>query len=452
MTHYRSFIQGNQWPTLLPHRAARLLALQYQFERSEMLASERREARQFEQLALLWAHAVATVPHYRAAFGEQGGAQPSGEQLQRIWRDIPILTREQLQRAGAQINSTALPAGHGATHRIQSSGSTGMPVSVLATELVSLLWFAFTLRDHLWHRRDLSGRLATIRSDRGRTGAQGVRGANWGIATEMFATGPSFVLDPGHDLNVQLDWLSSVQPDYLLSFPSNLLALGERLRERRVSLTALRELRTFGETLAPGMRSRLETLWAVKVVDVYSAQEVGYLALQCPQSPVYHAQAENILLEVLDESGSPCQPGEVGRVVVTALHNFASPLIRYEIGDWAEVGSACGCRRSLPVIERILGRTRNMVRLPDGSSHWPSFRAAAWSSVGALRQLQMVQTSLYDIVVHLVAETPLAPEQEQRLTAILRASLGYPFRFELHYLETIPRSASGKYEDFICQV
>ena len=45
-------------------------------------------------------------------------------------------------------------------------------------------------------------------------------------------------------------------------------------------------------------------------------------------------------------------PGEIGRLVVTRLHHFATPLLRYDIGDYAEVGDACPCGRGLPVLRR----------------------------------------------------------------------------------------------------
>ena len=53
-------------------------------------------------------------------------------------------------------------------------------------------------------------------------------------------------------------------------------------------------------------------------------------------------------------------------MVITDLHNFAMPLIRYEIGDYAEAGDLCPCGRGLPVITRIVGRVHNMLTLPSG--------------------------------------------------------------------------------------
>ena len=42
------------------------------------------------------------------------------------------------------------------------------------------------------------------------------------------------------------------------------------------------------------------------------------------------------------------------------------PLLRYEIGDYAEVGPTCDCGRTLPVLTRILGRDRNRLVMPNG--------------------------------------------------------------------------------------
>ena len=117
--------------------------------------------------------------------------------------------------------------------------------------------------------------------------------------------------------------------------------------------------------------------WGVPLSDMYSGREVGYLALQCPQHDHYHVMSEGNFLEVLGDDGRPCQPGETGRVVVTTLHNYVMPLIRYEIGDFAEVGEPCPCGRGLPVLTRILGRQQNMLTLPTGESRWTQIGRAS---------------------------------------------------------------------------
>lgn len=97
----------------------------------------------------------------------------------------------------------------------------------------------------------------------------------------------------------------------------------------QVRLPRLHEARTYSEQLAPDLRDRVREAWNVPVTDIYTANKVGYVALQCPQSDRYHVVAEDILVEIIGDGGRPCGPGESGRVIVTSLHNFAMPLFRY---------------------------------------------------------------------------------------------------------------------------
>src|SRR5690606_29109428 len=118
----------------------------------------------------------------------------------------------------------------------------------------------------------------------------------------------------------------------------------------------LKSVLTQSELASRHLRERLRAIWGASLTDTYSASEVGVMALQCPHSGQYHVQSEVALVEVIDAAGRPCAPGEMGRVVVTPLHNFAQPLFRYDIGDLAEVGEACACGRGLPTLARIIGR------------------------------------------------------------------------------------------------
>jgi phenylacetate-CoA ligase len=183
------------------------------------------------------------------------------------------------------------------------------------------------------------------------------------------------------------------------------------------------------------------------VVDLYSANEVGYLALQCPEHGRYHEQAESLLLEVLDEAGRPCGPGSTGRVVVTALWNYAMPLIRYEIGDYAEVAGPCPCGRGLPALGRILGRTRNMIALPTGERIWPSLGVASMRSLAPILQCQIVQHALDRLEARLVVERPLTPAEEGRIRANLLKKLPCPMGIELSYPERIERGPTWKFEE-----
>jgi phenylacetate-CoA ligase len=251
----------------------------------------------------------------------------------------------------------------------------------------------------------------------------------------------------------QAEWLGRLNPDYLLTYPTNLAALLRELRQRGITLPGLRQVRTIGETLSDDIRQACENQLKVDVADTYSSQEVGNIAIQCPMSGLYHVMSEYLLVEVLDDAGQPCVPGQTGRVVVTDLLNFATPLIRYEIGDYAEAGASCPCGRGLPTLRRIAGRERNMVLLPDGSRHWPLVGFQRFRQIAPIRQYQIIQHSLQAIEVRLVVDAPLDASQQSLLQDVIRQSLGYAFDLEfIFHHQEIPRSKNGKFEEFVCLI
>lgn len=441
--HPRSFVDGILWPALSSPSAASLLAMLFQLEQSQWLSAECLRQRQMKQAALVFRHALASVPFYRRHYGELAG----GVFDEPLWQSLPILERSDIQDNFELLKSTRPPERHGRPVIYGSSGSSGRPITVLGTEVTRHYWKILTLRDHIWHKRDFSGKLAAIRSKVQRASLPG-----WFPASDGLSTGPCCMLNISEDIDAQLNWLALENPDYLITHPSNLYALAQRALERGIRPNRLREVRTFGEMLRPDLRVLCQRAWGSGLTDMYSAEEVGYIALQCPQGEHYHVQAENLLVEILDQQGNPCGPGEVGSVVVTTLHNFAMPLIRYRLRDFAEVGATCDCGRGLPVLKRIVGRQRNMLTLPDGRRHWPSFPGAAWTQAAPVRQFQLVQHDLNRIEVRLVCARPLRESEQNALRAMLTDQLGYPFLFVFTFQDQFESTPNSKYEDFISRI
>jgi len=450
---FRSAIPGMVWPAMADGRGAQLLALLLQFEQAERWPADLLLQRQLQQLTMVIDHAWRTVPWYRerlAAAGWRDGTPLTPSAL----RALPLLTRRDIQSAGAALRSNAIPPQFGATHENRTSGSSGEPVLVLRTALDALMWQANTLRDHEWHGRDQSLKLAAIRALAPGVAEPplGSTASGWGAASEAVrVTGPAALLSLNADVAVQAAWIESHAPGYLLTYPSNLAALLEHFERTGVRLPGLQAVLTVAESVAPALRERCLEVLGVGIEDVYSSQELGYIALQCPVSGQYHVMAESVLVEVLDAAGNPCAPGETGRLVISSLHNFAMPLIRYELRDHATVGEPCACGRTLPTLKRIAGRERNMVRLPGGGLRWPNIGLLPYRDVAPVRRFQMIQHSLEEVEVRLVADRALNAAEESQLALMITDVLGHPFRIRFSRFEKeFPRSANGKFEEFVC--
>lgn len=440
-----SALPGVVWPALPDPAGQRMLAMQFQFAQSERWPPEILRQAQFAQLALLLRHARDTVPYYRERLTN---IELDGQLDAQAYARIPLLRRGDVQEQFDALVSRAPLSEHGQSGEGQTSGSTGRPIRFLGNKLTEAFWHGFTLRDHLWHGRDFAGKLAAIRS-RVTPGA----GSSWGESTDaVFRTGPAVMCNTERPIAEQAQWLMQENPDYLISVASNVQALARYCTAQGLRPLRLREVRTYGEALHPDARAQIRKAWGVPVTDMYTCREAGYLALQCPLHEHYHVQAEGVYFELLNAAGGPCAPGETGRVVITPLHNFAMPLIRYEIGDHAEAGEPCDCGRGLPVIRRILGRVRNMLRLPGGGMRHPRFGEAEFGQVAPVRQFQVVQRALQEIEVALVVARPLTADEEALLRDLVLKNLGHQFAVRFTYHDDIPRAASGKYEDFRSEV
>lgn len=453
----RSAINGNTWPAIPSAQDATLLALQYQMDKSQWLTTEQVRQHQLRQAQQLLAHAVTTIPYYKNTFS----AWPV-EAMQKMdwaeWQKLPILDRKDVQENSQNLISSAIPQDHLPVGAGLTSGSTGRPISLLRTKVTSQMWDAFTLRSHLWYQRDMSKKRAAIRYfEPGIADAPaGAMQHGWGTAANMFLPhGNVVALNISTPLRDQATWLLQHNPDYLISYPSNLAALADYCRKADIHFPNLKEISTMGELLSEEQRDICREVFGLEIVDTYSAEEIGYIALQCPSSLHYHVQSENVLLEVLNGQGLPCQPGEIGRVVLTTLHNFAKPLIRYEIGDYAEVGNACTCGRGLPVLTKIMGRTRNMFVRPDGQKFWPSvprFTDEMYAELPAIRQTQYVQKASDWIELRVVVDVPYSHGLEAQITAHIQRQFKYPYRVTFSYEKKLTYAKNGKFEEFLSEL
>lgn len=442
-------LPGVVWPAFPGPRGARKLALLFQLEQSQWLPAEEIAARQFGQLRSLLSHAARRVPYYRRMLG--GAAEAVADQA--AWRELPILGRQALHAIGDELRSDSVPPEHGASFELKTSGSTGLVVRVLGTELTQFFWEVFCLRDHLWHQRDFARRLVVMRYQRDAAlkAPEGVASAGWGPATDdVVRTASSRQFHLGLDVGALAERLAGENPGYLLTHPSVVGGLARHCIDNRIAIPELREVRTLGESSSPDLRDLCRKAWGASLVDMYTCQEAGYLALQCPRHEHLHVQSENVLLEVVDPAGRPCEPGEVGRVLVTSLANFATPLIRYELGDYAEVGAPCPCGRGLPVIRHVMGRYRNLLTLPNGTWRWPVLgNEGRLREIAPIRYMQLLQTSVGAITSRLVMDRPLSAVEREELTRYIQGNLGHAFDIDFAYVDSIRNPANGKVEQFV---
>ena len=295
------------WPWFLDPAVGLRSGLE-NFEKNEWRSADEWESAQRAMCLGVLEWAVARAPYYAplADILKEIRTQPGN--FWNLWRQLPLLTKQQLRSDGATMEVQQLPEFQprlGASH---SSGSTGAPARVAFGRAQPLLFAIATMREHLWHKRDFSQRHGFIRYlKKNLRRSTATHHDNWGPpVSKLYESGPAQVIHTAFPLEQLADWLLSFDPSYLLAYPSVMDGLLDLLESRGTRPVNLREVRFMSEPVQQQTTERLQGDWGVKSTDMYSCNELGYIALQCPVSGYLHVQSEYLCVEVLDPQGQPC--------------------------------------------------------------------------------------------------------------------------------------------------
>jgi len=186
------------------------------------------------------------------------------------------------------------------------------------------------------------------------------------------------------------------------------------------------------------------------VRDTYGMAEEVAAASECEAGNM-HLWPEVGVLEVLaDDADEPVPAGEDGRLVCTSWLNPDMPLIRYEVGDRGALSTAdaCSCGRSMPRLERIVGRISDNLVTRDGRRVfyiYPVFFGLA------IREAQIVQDVLDVLRVRVVPDPDYSVKDADLITKRLQERLG-DVRIDIELVDEIERGPNGKFRAVICNV
>jgi len=311
----RGTLAGATWPPIVEGPPATLLALARHLEASQWLDAEALARRQFAQLGDLLPWLARHSPAFARRLG-QAALDPRDCATAEGFAALPPVERRWFQQEEG-VFCDAVPPGHEPIGQNTTSGSTGEFLRIRRTRVNQLLWLAIVLRDHSWWRTDFSVPLLTARAP-GRGAVDYPDGGP--PAAVCFATGPARAITisiPGEQI---LEHLEELGTGNLVIYPNALRTLIDAVEQRGSRPETLRAVRTIGEIVDQDLRDRAKAALGLDIIDAYTCQEAGYVALQCPESGLYHLMADALIIEVLRPDGSACSDGETGKVVITDLH------------------------------------------------------------------------------------------------------------------------------------
>lgn len=391
-------------------------------------------------LDCLLRHAIANTPYYRnlmAGCGSQGG---SSTKLN--LSGFPFLTKDIIRAAGQSIYPKS---GFGRFIYKTTGGSTGPPIRVRKDLRAMGHELAAAWRGFSWagvHMRDRQARFWSVPT---------ARRSRWEVRLTDFICNRKRYRTSGYDESIFARYARSFlrdQPDYVYGYTSMLREFAGYLTERNlVPDWPVKAAITTAESLTEMDRSIIRRGFGCRVYDEYGCGEVGTIAHECESGRI-HINAENLLVEFIDEAGASVENG-LGEVVVTDLRNLAMPLIRYRTGDLAYVDRArCDCGVSLPVIRDVVGRAYDLLVTQDGRKFHGSLVGGLFASLEQegvhVDGYQVIQQIDHSLLVRLVANSNERRVLERKISRSLLESMGSTMALRFEYVESIPREPSGK--------
>jgi phenylacetate-CoA ligase len=401
------------------------------------------ERYQVGALRELLTHAGANIPYWRELF-KRTGFDPRGVRRREDIAALPVLTRDIVRE---RYRDLVDPAHAARNIKNSTSGSTGVP-----------LRFEYSPESESWRQ--------AIR----------IRGYSWGGYRPGLPTFYYWAIVAGSPtprakaLKVRLDraikretFVDSIKQDD----DARRSAVAALRRKRPAVVVCYTQscaqfarwivdhgLRDWpdipvlcgAEAVLPSDRAVIAQAFGRDVFETYGSRETMLLAAECEAHEGMHLMEENVLVEVA-HGPRQAPPGETGDVLVTDLHNYGMPLIRYQNGDVARMGSPglCACGRGLRKLERVEGRRADTLRDREGNVVPGIVFHVLFSDSRSdlVRQFQAVQRASGEVVLRVVRGREWSQERFDAVVTRFGEYLrGLPFTVE--FPDRIPPAANGK--------
>jgi phenylacetate-CoA ligase len=388
------------------------------------------------------------VPFYRKYF-DSNAMLDSGDLSH--W---PILTRDLVREHFNELQADVPPRGKTWTHA--SGGSTGKPVTVVHDQPFAAK--AQALRDlctrlffggPYYNKLILWGMSEEV--ERQKQGEDSLAGEVKDKLLQLGGLKTTHIntFDFTQDKFEQCARILETQrPEFILGYAGSVYQLAKYLDDNNISAgNSVKKIGTTAQTLYPFMREKIEQVFNCKVCDHYGSREAGPLAWQHENGDMYFPKFFS-RIEVVNTAGRHCAPGETGHILVTGLHNFTMPLIRYDIGDLGVQGMD-SWYRSYPfsTLKKISGRSSDEFIRKDGTLVHSHFFIRLFYYRPWVEQFCVVQKAHERIEILYVPKQKDVPPPEADVQVIeerIRKAMTDGTEVLWREVEEVPKTRAGK--------
>src|SRR4030067_3122600 len=377
-------------------------------------------------------HSYENVPYYRNVF-KQAKITPNDIKTTDDLTKIPILTKKDLKNLTLdKICATNVDL----THCLKegTSVSSGTPLLVFWTKKAKIDCYLRALRWQLKCGDKISNK-------------QAVLAAGWLLTHPIQRIGifRTKYISGINETQAIIEQLKKFKPDTLVTLPSFIILLGKEIKENPSNQISIKHAFVGGEMIDEYSRRICKETFNVDLHECYGANEVGFLAAQCPERIIQHTEADTRFIEIIKNNQRAAQ-GEEGDIVVTNLTNYATPLIRYNLEDLGMLlDDECSCGSSFPLFKITLGRKSDIITLPNNKTVSAVTVYTLLIPIEGIKQFQLVQERKDTFRVKIVKDSRFSNSTRQEIASVLEQRLGRT-KINIELVDDIPREKSGKYK------
>jgi len=386
------------------------------------------------------------VPYYRSVFDERA-LNPDDIVDGRDLVKLPVLTRRIIRSNLEGMMARGFPAKERV--ELRTGGTLGQPL-VFYTTRSDHTEFSFAATQRILSEIgfELGDRNVVLRI---RWPYQSTGEGFWRTLINSFQRTMEFDVRkmPAKTMKPIVSKIADFQPKCIVGYPSAIEQLARFIGTEGKSKVRPKAVITDSEQMYDYQRDLFRRAFGCDTYDFYTSREQHLIASECTKHSGYHIAAENVVVEVVDDKGFPVPPGKEGRILITNLHNYAIPFIRYEIGDVGIYSDKmCPCGRGLPMLASLKGRMHDVIVTRSGKVIPGMYLAVRMFADFGVSQYQMVQETYEKVVVKVVLP-PGYPErriEELKSTILGEFSpvLGDELEIVVELVDDIPLSLAGK--------
>jgi len=422
-----------------------------QFKTRDFFTSQQWKDYQVGELRKLLVHSFETVPFYNTQLKASGFTLHDLKKVElEDLSKFPVLSKEDLRINGTSSLLSSKREKNG--RFFSSSGSTGTPTNILFSDQMHQRWSAaFEARIRNW-----AG--VTHLDSRGMIGGRR-------IIPEGVSKGPyyrynkaekqiyfsAYHISPATARNYA-SALAKYRPVYMTGYAMSNYLLARFFLEDDIKVPGLKAVIASSEKLTGEMRDFFLKVYGCKTYDSYSGVEACGLISENEFGQLLISPDVGIM-EILNDEGKPCQPGEEGEIYSTGFLNYDQPLIRYKIGDRVKIASdqTTLCGRNMVIVDEITGRMEDIIRGPDGRQ-MVRFHGL-YLNIKGLISGQIIQHTFYDYTIRLQVDkkTYSKADSEKIVVSRLISQMG-KVNVKFEYPDQIPAGPNGKFKAVISEL